>query len=207
MSRTFDFIVVGGGSAGAVIAARLSEDPACRVALLEAGERPPEVELIPVLCGSMQLNPATDWMYTADPGKGAWASRDDGFPCRGAKCLEALPGSITWLTCEGIRATSIPGRRMAPPDGATRMCCPISAIITRFAATVPANPFGENIGGRTSFRLRQFRNVSMVTTTTSSGRNTERPLLLIFSVELQEARRPRLNRRTRTSGLSSCGTS
>ena len=69
MSETFDFIVVGGGSAGAVIAARLSEDPACRVALLEAGERPPDVELMPVACAAMQLNPATDWMYTADPGK------------------------------------------------------------------------------------------------------------------------------------------
>src|ERR1044071_6845432 len=69
MSDTFDFIVVGGGSAGAVIAARLSEDPACRVALIEAGERPPDVELMPVACAAMQLNAATDWMYTADPGK------------------------------------------------------------------------------------------------------------------------------------------
>jgi choline dehydrogenase-like flavoprotein len=68
MSDTFDFVVVGAGSAGAVIAARLSEDPACRVALLEAGGRPPAVEAIPAACPTLQLNPETDWMYTADPG-------------------------------------------------------------------------------------------------------------------------------------------
>ncbi len=37
MSETFDFIVVGGGSAKAVIAARLSENPACRVELEDVG--------------------------------------------------------------------------------------------------------------------------------------------------------------------------
>jgi choline dehydrogenase-like flavoprotein len=36
MDQVFDFVVVGGGSGGAVIAARLSKDPSCRVALIEA---------------------------------------------------------------------------------------------------------------------------------------------------------------------------
>jgi choline dehydrogenase len=92
MPDTFDFIVVGGGSAGAVIAARLSEDPACRVALVEAGERPPDVELMPVACAAMQLNPATDWMYTANPGRAGLGLRERRVPVPRGKMLGGSSG-------------------------------------------------------------------------------------------------------------------
>src|SRR5580692_4998479 len=68
VTESFDFVVVGGGSAGAVVASRLSEDPGCRVALLEAGGPPPPAELMPAACPVLQQNPETDWMYTADAG-------------------------------------------------------------------------------------------------------------------------------------------
>jgi choline dehydrogenase len=92
MSDTFDFIVVGAGSAGAVIAARLSEDPSCRVALIEAGDRPPDVEQMPVACSAMQLNPATDWMYTADPGKAGLGLHGRRMPVPRGKMLGGSSG-------------------------------------------------------------------------------------------------------------------
>ncbi len=73
----FDVVVVGGGSAGAVIAARLTEDPSVRVALVEAGGTPPPHEQMPAAVAALQLDPEVDWMYTGDPG-GAGKGLTDG---------------------------------------------------------------------------------------------------------------------------------
>lgn len=65
----YDFIVIGAGSAGAVIANRLTEEGKWRVLLLEAGGDETEISDVPALAAYLQLG-RMDWKYKTEPQPG-----------------------------------------------------------------------------------------------------------------------------------------
>jgi len=70
-NESYDYIIVGAGSAGCVLANRLSEDAGNRVLLLEAGgaDINPWIH-IPVGYFKTMHNPRTDWCYVTEPDEG-----------------------------------------------------------------------------------------------------------------------------------------
>ncbi|MDR2216362.1 MAG: GMC family oxidoreductase N-terminal domain-containing protein [Nevskiaceae bacterium] len=64
----FDYLILGAGTAGCVLAARLSEDPSVRVALVEAGppDRHPFIH-VPALVGAAISRPQLNWRFLTVP--------------------------------------------------------------------------------------------------------------------------------------------
>ena len=74
---TYDYIVVGAGSAGAVVASRLTESGQYRVLLLEAGTQGSNFfwSKVPVGVAKMIDDPAVNWCYSSEPDEGSGGRR------------------------------------------------------------------------------------------------------------------------------------
>ncbi|KAJ1300922.1 hypothetical protein OPQ81_003348 [Rhizoctonia solani] len=68
-SKTFDYVVIGGGTAGLTLAARLAENPSTTVGVIEAGEYRPDDPLIntPGVAFSIPRNATYDWLLKSVP--------------------------------------------------------------------------------------------------------------------------------------------
>ena len=68
----YDFIIVGAGSAGCVLANRLSKDPSNKVLLIEAGGTDRRFYInMPIGYGKTYYQKSVNWMYTAEPSPDA----------------------------------------------------------------------------------------------------------------------------------------
>jgi choline dehydrogenase-like flavoprotein len=88
VSKSYDYVIVGGGSAGCVLANRLSEDGAARVLLIEAGGRDlhPFIH-IPLGMGKMHERDMFNWGYSTEPE-----------PNLNGRRIEAMRGKATGAT-------------------------------------------------------------------------------------------------------------
>lgn len=97
-----DYVIVGGGSAGCVLAARLSEDPSVQVALLEAG--PPDNSVLihcPAGLAVLARNGQANWAFQTEPQPGLNGRR--GYQPRG-KVLGGSSSVNAMIYARGHRA-------------------------------------------------------------------------------------------------------
>src|SRR5438045_2293736 len=115
----FDYVIVGAGSAGCVLAARLSEDPDVSVLLIEAGP-PDSYDNIHIPLGVTALSHSVvDW--TTRPATSPTAT-GGASSCRAGARWAARRRRTRWSTSAAIRPTTTAGATRAAQAGATTTC-------------------------------------------------------------------------------------
>ena len=179
-ASSFDYIIVGAGSAGCVLANRLTQSGRHRVLLLEAGgrDRNPWIH-IPLGYGKLFTDPKVNWLYQSEPEPELNNRRiiqPRGKVLGGSSSINGL------LYVRGQRRISITGGSSAIPAGASRTCCLTSGArrIRSAARTICMAPAGRLRCRMSASRIR-FAKLSsrprsrraFRATTISTGRTQE----------------------------------
>ena len=113
----YDYVIVGAGSAGCVLANRLTENEHCHVLLIEAGgEARTRLAEIPGAASWMQ-GTALDWAFTTTPQRELFDRR---IPYPRGRAVGGTSILNYMVISAGITATMTDGRRLATMAGATR---------------------------------------------------------------------------------------
>ena len=138
--QSFDYIIVGAGSAGCVLANRLSADPSVRVLLLEAGgkDRSPNIKIPAAF--AKQFHTKLDWDFATEPephvdGRSLYIPRGKGLG--GSSSMNAM------LYVRGRPLDYDAWEAQGAPGWGYRTCCPTSCAprttsAARRSGTAPA---------------------------------------------------------------------
>jgi choline dehydrogenase len=142
LAMTYDFIVVGAGSAGCAVAGRLASESSARVLLIEAGGSDRRFSIKVPLMGPWQYGTSLDWSYESEPEPGC-AGRRIAQP-RG----KVLGGCSAMNGMFWIKGSALDYNGWRLPGWGWDEVAPVFARIERDSMRITRSPYPDDLSHR-----------------------------------------------------------